>query len=275
MKTTKFIFLLAFLLTSRTLFAVKPEKINTLSLGLGLGQNSRQDLIFSPFVHHDFSMLNGTLDFSRNGRFFQQVIIGVATFDPMLQEPYNYSEHGKVKTATPHYFLYFDLDYLFGKKVKETGKTNLTLGGMFNTNTQSLNYVYGRIGSFGYFSAINLGVFGKLDFSLSDKNGFSLKLQLPALSWLARSPYLVNDDEFIENISSHSGLKTFFAFIKDGKPATWNSLQQFEIEMKYMYYFLPKWGVGIIGHYEFIHSQKPRNLFSHRSSLNISATFKF
>ncbi|MGC9353650.1 MAG: hypothetical protein ACP5D9_07415 [Mariniphaga sp.] len=275
MKTINFILLPAFLLTSTPLFAANPNKENTLSLGLGFGENSRQDLTFSPFVHHDFSLLNGAFDYSRNGRFFQQVIIGVATFDPMLQEPYNYSEHGEVKTAAPHYFLYFDLDYLFGKKVKEKGKTDLTLGGMFNTNTQSLNYVYGRIGSFGYFSAINLGVFGKLDFSPDDKNGFSLKLQLPAVSWLARSPYLVNDDEFIENISSHSGLKTFFAFIKDGNPATWDTVQQFDFELKYLFHFLPKWGIGIAGRYEFIHFQEPRNLISNRSTLNISATFKF
>ena len=146
---------------------------------------------------------------------------------------------------------------------------------MFDTNTQSLNYVYGRIGSFGYFSAINLGVFGKLDFSLNEDNRLTLKLQLPAVSWVSRSPYLVNDDEFIENISSHSGVKTFFAFIKDGKPATWNTVQQFDFEMKYLYQFLPKWGIGITGRYEFIHAQNPRNLLSHRSSLNISATFKF
>ncbi len=275
MKTTKFILLLAITLTSTRLFAVKPETGNTLSLGFGLGQNTRQDLIFSPFVHNDFSLLNGAIDYSRNGKYYQQVKIGVAIFEPMLQEPYNYMEYDEVKTATPHYFLYFDLDYLFGNKVKETGKTVFTIGGMFDTNTQSLNYVYGRIGSFGYFSAISLGVFGKLDFLISEKKRLTIKLQIPAVSWVSRSPYLVNDDEFIENISSHSGVKTFFAFIKDGKPATWNTVQQFDFELKYLYQFLPKWGIGIAGQYEFIHAQNPRNLVSQRSSVNISATFKF
>ncbi|WP_372950015.1 hypothetical protein [Mariniphaga sp.] len=275
MKTTKFILLLVFILTGTRLLAVNPAKENALSMGFGIGQNTRQDQIFSPFVHHDFSLLNGAIDYSRNGKYYQQVKIVVATFDPMLQEPYNYSEYDEVKTATPHYFLYFNLDYLFGRKVIERGKTDLTIGGMFNTDTQSLNYVYGRIGSFGYFSAINLGVFGKLDFLISEKNGLTIKLQLPAVSWVSRSPYLVNDDEFIENISSHSGVKTFFAFIKDGNPATWNTVQQFDFELKYLYQFLPKWGIGIAGQYEFIHAQKPRNLISQRSSVNISATFKF
>jgi hypothetical protein len=275
MKTAKFILFLAILFTGTRLLAVIPEKGNTLSLSLGLGQNSRQDLIFSPFIHHDFSLLKGTIDYTKIGKLFQQIKIGVATFDPMLQEPYNFSEHDEIKTATPHYFLYFDLDYLLGKKVKESGKTDLTFGGLFNSNTHSLNYVYGRIGSFGYFSALNLGVFGKLNFFLSEKNELTIKLQLPAVSWLARSPYLVNDDEYIENISSHSGIKSFFAFIKDGKPATWNTLQQFDFELKYIYYFLPKWGIGITGHYEFIHALKPRKMVSQRSSVNISATFKF
>lgn len=275
MKTTKFILLLAFISATFRLCAELPEKENTFSMNIGLGQNSRQDQVFSPFIHNNFSLLNGSVEYSRTGKFFQQVKIGMSTFDPMLQQPYNYSEHDEVKTATPHYFLYIDLDYLLGRNLKELGKINFTIGGMFNTNTQSLNYVYARIGSFGYFSALNLGVFGKFDFSFTEKNGLSFMLKLPVVSWLSRSPYLVNDDEFIENISSHSGVKTFLAFIKDGKPATWNSLQQFEIEIKYMYYFLPKWGIGLSGQYEFIHAEKPRNLFSQRSSVNIAATFKF
>lgn len=275
MKATKFILLLAFILTRTWLFAMQPEKTNTLSLGLGLGQNSRQDLVFSPFVHHDFSLLNGEIEYSKYGKFFQQVKIGLAMFDPMVQKPYNYSEYGEIKTASPHYFQYIDLGYLLGKKVNETGKTDLTIGGMFDSNTQSLNYVYGRIGSFGYFSAINLGMFGILNYFPGEKNQFTIKLQLPAVSWLSRSPYLVNDDEFIENISSHSGVKTFFAFLNDGKPATWNSVQQFDFEMKYLYYFLPNWGIGIKGSYEFIHAREPRNLVSLRSSVNISAALKF
>jgi len=275
MKTKKFILLLTFIFTGTLLFAVKPEKVRSLSLGLGLGQNSRQDLIFSPFVHHEFSLLNGTINYSIHGRFFQQVKIGIATFDPMLKEPYNYSEDGEVKTAAPHYLLYLDLDYLLGKKIKKTGKTDLTVGGMLGTNTQSLNYVYGRIGYFGYFSAINLGMFGQFGIPTQNGNGVFFKLQLPFVSWLARSPYLVNDDEFIENISSHSGIKTFFAFLKDGKPATWNTVQQVDAEVKYLFSLTSKWGMGISGAYEFTRASQPRLLNSHRTSVNVSATLKF
>lgn len=275
MKTTKFILLLALISAGNRLSAEIPEKENSITLDFGLGQNTRQDLIFSPFVHNDFSLLIGAIEYSRTGKYFQQVKIGMATFNPMLRESYNYSEHDKVKTASPHYFLYFDLDYLFGRNLKEKGKTDLTVGGMFNTNTESLNYVYGRIGSFGYFSTLNLGAFGKLDYSFSEKNGISFLLKLPFVAWLARSPYLVNDDEFIENISSHSGTKTFLAFLKDGKLATWNSVQQVDAEVKYRFNLNPKWGIGIAGTYEFLHASQPRPLNSHRTSVNISATFKF
>jgi len=76
------------------------------------------------------------------------------------------------------------------------------------------------------------------------------------ISWLARSPYLVNDDEFIENTSSHSGFKTFTSFIGDGKLVSWNSWQSFDLEIKYLSHLNKKWQLGAAYLFEFIHSDR-------------------
>jgi hypothetical protein len=140
---------------------------------------------------------------------------------------------------------------------------------------QAANFVYGRISSFGYYSAFGLGVFGRKEVSLSEKGKLSATLQFPIVTWLARSPYLVNDDEFIENISSHSGLKSFMAFIGDGGLVTWNKLQTFDLEVGYKYRLNEKFELGIAYLLEFSHANDPRNFLFYGNTLIFSGTFRF
>ncbi len=247
---------------------------NTFSLNFGPGYIVRQDLIFSPVIHKDVSILNLGLEYQRDAFYYQKLKIGFATFTPGITVPFEFSEHGESKTATPHYFTLFDLDYLIGKSISKN-ENPVILGLLFSTDIQLLDYVYGRIGNFGYFSSISFGGFVKKEFRISDKSNFSGNLQLPLISWLTRSPYLVNDDEYIENISSHSDFKSFLEFLKDGKWNTLNDLQIFNLEAKYLYEINHKWGIGAGYSFEFIHSVNPRNLLSFRNSFNLSVNLKF
>lgn len=248
---------------------------NNFSLSIGAGQFSRQDLVFSPFVHTDFTPINIGLEYTRNAKSYQNLKLRFASFNPMLTSPYEYILDGEKKVASQHFFTLIDLDYSFGKKISQTEKSNTIIGALFTTDVQMLNYTYGRIGSFGYYSTFGLGGFISKDYQINEKSQISGRLALPLLNWLSRSPYLVNDDEFIENISSHSGAKTFFAFIGDGKLATFNKLQTFDLEAEYTYQLHKKWDIGAGYLFEFIHSKEPRSLLSFRNSLFVSTTFKF
>jgi hypothetical protein len=251
------------------------EKSNTLTFKIGPGYIARQDLIFSPFIHTDFSLINIGLEYTRQSSLFQQFSLRFGSFSPMVTDPYDYSEFGEKKTAYPHSFNLVDFDYLIGTLIKKSQNSGLTAGGMFSTDIQALNYVSGRISSFGYYSAIGLGVFGRNRFDINEKGWLTATLKIPIAVWLARSPYLVNDDEFIENISSHSDLKTFKEFIADGRLATWNRVQMFDVEIKYTHVLNDKWHLGAAYQFDFIHSGRPRNLLSYRSSVNFSANFNF
>ncbi|MCK7488342.1 MAG: hypothetical protein MZU97_24735 [Bacillus subtilis] len=101
-------------------------------------------------------------------------------------------------------------------------------------------------------------------------------LQLPLIAWLARSPYLVNDDEFIENISSHSGLKNLYGFYRgwrNGSPGT--KCKRLTLELKYEYSLNERWGLSAAFQFDFVHVSQPRNLLSFRNSLDFSACYKF
>ncbi|GAA0879485.1 hypothetical protein GCM10009119_24530 [Algoriphagus jejuensis] len=248
---------------------------NKLTLSFGPSILARQDLIFSPNIHNDFSFLNFGLGYTREAKLYQTVRLNYAGFNPMVIDPYEFTEYGEFETAYPHSFNLVDLDYSLGKKVLVTEKSALTIGGMFSTNIQAMNYVYGRFSNFGYFATLGLGAFVQDKFTINEKSHLTATLQLPFVSWLSRSPYLVNDDEFIENIFSHSGFKTFMAYLGDGQLATWNKLQTFDLEAKYSYTLSERWDLSAAYAFEFIHASQPRNLLSFRNALNLSATLKF
>lgn len=248
---------------------------NSFTFSFGPGYIVRQDLIFSPFIHTDFSFLNVGLDFTRDADFYQKVSLHYGNFDPMVTAPYDFTVHGETETAYPHNFNVIEIDYLLGKTIKENKKSTLTAGGLFTSDIHAMNYVYGRISSFGYYAAFGFGIFGKNDLAISEKSKVSTTLQLPLFAWLARPPYIGIDDEFIENISSHSGFKTFASIVGDGKLVTWNRLQTVDLVIKYSYQLNEKWDVGAAYFFEFIHSSQPRSLLSFRNSINLSSTLRF
>lgn len=276
MKMNKiFALAIAGLLTMNCLAQDTISKNNMLSLNLGAAFINRQDLIFSPCIHTDFTAMNLGLEYKREAKLFQKVYFNYAYFNPMVTEPYEFTNYGEPEMAYPHNFNFIDLDYLIGKNLKETEKSTLTAGALFTANVQAMNYVYGRFSNFGYFSSFSLGVFARENFTINKKSYLTATIQLPLVAWLARSPYLVNDDEFIENISSHSGFKSFMAFIGDGELVSWGKLQSFDLEAKYSYKLNNKWELGAAYMFEFIHASQPQNLLSFRNSLNLSVNFKF
>ncbi len=267
---TLFVTLLVFIYSN----GQEQSERNSFTIKFGPEYILRQDLIFSPLIHADLSLVNLALEFQRDAFYYQKLNVGFATFNPGIIVPFEFTEHEKIKTASPHYFTFLDLDYLIGKATS-TNENPLIVGLLFSADIQLLNYVYGRIGNFGYLSSIGLGGFIKKTLRISDKSSLMGSSQLPLISWLARSPYLVNDDEYIENLSSNSDLKSFMQFQNDGKLNTLNHLQILDLEVKYLYKFSHRWGIGAGYSFNYIHSVLPRNLLSFRNSIDLSVNLKF
>lgn len=244
---------------------------HTFSIALGIGQNTRQDLIFSPMRHQDISPMVLGLSYARKKNYEQEIRLDVAQFNAGVKAPFPYRIHEEQHTADPHSFTCFGLDYTLGKGV---GKTTY-VGGLFAADLQVLNYAYGRISSFGYFSAFGLGVYVKHAFCIGKNARITGQFKLPVLAWVARSPYLVNDDEFIENTSSHKGFRIFAAFVGDGAMTTLNKMQSAHFEGKYMYKIHRKWDLGAAYSCSLLHVVEPRPLLSFRNTLSLYIHFKF
>ena len=235
-----------------------------LSLRVGPGFYDIQDQIFSPFVHHDFSILNVGLQYDWTKKKDQFVGLEFGSYNPILVPSYTYDD---TSVTYPHNFTLVNLTYGIGKKMKVKREGDeFTLGGFFEADVQAATYNYAWLGTFGYFAPFSLGVWTKYDYHITPKSKLNAKVLLPVISLLARSPYLASDDEFIENNYTHSGFDAFFEYLGDGDIKTLNRLQQVEVNLGYEHELSERWSIGGIYAFRFIHASQPLNFLSYRNT---------
>jgi hypothetical protein len=269
-KYTIFIFLLA-----PVLAFCQEEKQKQLSLTWGAGSLIRQDLIFSPMIHRDFSATHFSIGYERKKQMVHNIEVSFSSFNPSLSEG-SYFEYGEEKNLYSHSLSLVSIYYAMGRQTVVNEKFEMGAGAFFHPDIQVLNYVYGRTGPyFGYFASLGLGVFGRIEYHVNIASWLKAELRLPVLAWVARSPYLVNDDEFIENIASHNSLKTFRSFIEDGELTTLNKLQQAGLLVQYHYRFTKRVSAGAGYRFLVLHHTEPRNLLSLENFLALNVNFHF
>lgn len=251
---------------------VKAQK-NAVNLCMGPGFYARQDQTFSPFVHTDWSFLNFAASYHRKAKWEQFSGIQFGQYNPILMPSYTFDTD---KQTSPHSFTLVNVDYGLGKQLKINKEhQRFSAGGLFEADIQPSNYSYGWSSSFGYFASFSLGGWFRYEYTLDEKNRLSAKTSIPLLSLVARSPYLVNDDAFIENTYSHSGFKTFFEYLADGKIQTLNRIQQFELQLNYRRQMGQKWQLGGSYEFRFIHSALPTTFLSYRNTFFVTGTYQF
>ena len=265
----KLLYSLMIALLLMTAVQAQEEKYSQLSLAIGPASIMRQDLIFSPFVHKDLAPLAVGLRYERDKKIHQFVRLDYAGFSAGLETPYDYQFDDETETAYPHSFTFIGLDYGQGYWLGDTDKKQSLLGGSINVDIQAMNYNYGRFSFFGYYANIGLGVWYKHIFQLAERHRLTAQIELPLFSWYARSPYLINDDDFIENIYSHNGFTTFFAYLGDGQLVTWNKLQTVNTGLEYQYALSDKWTIGALWQFAFIHASEPLALTSVQNNLGV------
>jgi hypothetical protein len=245
---------------------------HSITLNIGPSHLQRQDLVFSPFIHTALSGLNGGLQLETNKKWLTRYRIQYAGFSAGLETPYNYIYEGDVKTAQPHSFTFITLGYAAGAYLGKKEINQPVLGGSLQADVQAMNYQYGRYSFFGYYSTTAASVWYQHTLPIGKKSVLSGQVQLPIVSWLARSPYLVNDDEFIENTYSHNGITTLVDLIADGDVATWDKLQRLDFDVHYCLNPSATWQFGIRYGMTFIHSTVPRQLTWIQQDLHLSIT---
>lgn len=84
--------------------------------------------------------------------------------------------------------------------------------------------------TFGYLHQLQAGMAASLQQALGKRFKVEAGIQFPLLLWVARSPYVLNDDDFIEQQSSHNALRTLAATFADGNLASPWQYSQIRLE---------------------------------------------
>lgn len=245
------------------------------SLNVGFSTIARQDQIFSPFIHSGNTFTNLGFTWEQSKRLNQFLELQFSNTAAAAGEPYDYSWHPdpEVFSTYPHNFTFLELNYGLGKSWQQ-GKATFRAGGVLENNVQALNHNPGPFSFFGYF--ISSGVAPQIGLNLpaGRKGAFDFALQTPLVSWVARSPYLVNDDEFIENTSVHNSLGTLVRFIGDGALQLPDQLQKLTLSARYQHNAGKRLDIGLAYRLQFIRHTEPLTLLSYQHQFSIRIGLK-
>lgn len=275
--TVIFSILQLLLLSEITQSQEQPErqKPNRISISAGSSSLARQDLIYSPFIHSDYSFMSLGIKYQYDNELLHNL---EANFSANQSQTNNSEDiqmgdhnHGFI----PHEFLFMNLTYGLGKAIRNSPSIEEWIGGSIKGDLQAAFYNFQLSEMFGYYIEFSLNAWYRYKYNLSDRQLLSIQAELPLVAWLARPPYLAEDDGFIENISSHNKFKTLLAFIGDGKLVTVNKLQRINLNLEYVYTISGRFSVGAEYRFTFIHSGDPKTLLSYQNNLNLTTSINF
>lgn len=253
------------------------EKSHANLAGITTGNSllARQDLIYSPFVHSDHSLLSFGLKYQREKNLYQywNIHFSVNTSNPGV--PYEMEMGDHSHGSIPHEFVFVSTTYGIGVPVIHRFQRTDWIGVALKMDLQASFYSFVLSDMFGYYIEHSVNGWYRRTYTFRDKHHLSGRVELPFVTWLARPPYLAEDDKFIENISTHNRTKMLLAFIGDGKPVTWNTLQRVNLDVEYHYPVSKRLFLGVDYRFVLIHSSEPRTLLSYHHNIHVTSSFKF
>jgi hypothetical protein len=244
-----------------------------LTVAAGASRVAHQDLTHTPLVHGGTAPLSLGVRFERLGRWRHFVAANVSAVDSRRVDPYPVLFDDHAHDTGSHAFVFFDASYGVGPRIPVPAGS-AALGAAVRLDLHATDYTYGMEKNFGYFISPSLDLWYRHEVELGPRHRASARAQAPLVAWVARSPYMVNDDRFIENIASNDPLRIALAFLADGEPAGWNRMQRLDVGLDYDVALTRRLDVGASYGLAFLRDREPRPLTSIRSSVALTASFR-
>ncbi len=277
----KITILLAALVTCLSGLRAQNESSNSLnkptnSIGIywGTGNLKKQDLNFSPFVHQSWSPVNVILNYERSGKLEQRASIRFGSYGGNTGDLFTYQLDGETNTKYGNSFTLIDLNYSLGVELIENEQWKFILGGRIRNRFHISDYDFGPAGPFGYYIPMGLDAWVNLKYNAGNKHRFDANLNLPLFSGVARSPYMGQDDGYLERISVHGDLKIFFEHVKTAEIQSWGTSQIVDLDLRYHYALNDRWELGAGYMFSMNLHSKPVKLTSYQHLFLIGTTIK-
>ena len=265
---------LSILILNTALISAQDAKLNSMRINIGIGNLQKQDLIFSPFISRDWSPLNFLLEYDHDGKLDQKVSIRFGQYFNYVGEPFSYFYRGIEYDKYPHSFSNIDLSYSLSKSFIQTNQWKISAGGRIRNRFQISSYQFGESGQSSFHLSNGLDALLNIEYK-SDRHTLQSEIALPLFSYLARSPYTGQDDQYLEEIMVHGDLKIFVEHLKSGTFQSWGKSQMLDFNLSYEFVLNEKWNLGVTYLFLMNLHSTPLRYTSIENVLYLGTTLKF
>lgn len=254
------------------------DRKNELSLRYGVQHQVRQDLLFSPLLYEGLAVPNLGLGFQRtNSNSIHQIGLTGSLYNMKSGKEFTYLDWFTLeeKEGLSSSFLNIRLNYAFLKKIWAMQKLTLWVGGNSANEIDAFFYEFGRFGTFGYTGIFSLNPTVQLNYGLFKEDQLLFQVETPVIAWVARSPFAVNDDEFIQNQSLHKTFPTLTRLMADGEIQTFNQLKTIQAQVGYKKRISSRFSLQGLYQFRYQYLKKPRSSESVQNNFQLLLNYKF
>ncbi|QMU30817.1 hypothetical protein [Adhaeribacter radiodurans] len=241
-----------------------PKKV--LGVSYGYWHQSRQDQLFSNRIYKGSAIPNLGVHYQvRKKKHKHQVEFGGQVYAlSNNQPPYSFTDgsDSQVYQTEPSTAFTVNLNYQYATRIVAFKKNQLWLGLSAENRINAAFMNYGLSTAFLYTTLSSLGPNIQVERLLSNKNLLNFQVQIPLVYWASRSPYALNDDEFIQNQQSHQTLATLVNLLGDGKVQTISAIQKVNFRANLQHQLTPKYAVTGAYQIELLRLDQPSSLRS-------------
>lgn len=248
------------------------------AVAIGYNWQQRQDLVFSPFIQKGGGPQQISLSYARHKKWQQTAQLCFAQTTAQYAPTFRYGYWGEEvewEQSVPHQFTQLDLSYALGRVVATGHRHQFSVGAALAFDLDALTYNNARAGHFGYFMALDAAVWGQWTLQMTPKDRLSARVQGVPVGWVARSPYLINDDDFIHHTASHRALRTLGNFFADGALYTLNHYQRASLTLRYDRSLKRRWAIGLIAQQHLLHHASPLSLRVLQQAVQVQVSRSF
>jgi hypothetical protein len=241
-----------------------------------VGGRARLDRVMSPLVHGAFTPFGGVFAYRWRGP--KAALTTGFEFDsvPGRSGPtWEYPIEGGTASTWPSSWVTVRIPVGWGVDVVRSDAWAVVVGGLFDARIEVLSWSYAVTWTTGYSGAFTLGPWLDVRWAPHPRWTIEASLTAPLAGWVARSPYALNDDEYIAANQSHNPIVAFGAYFADGHAAWIGTYQAVRTRMGAAYAFHDRLSITLAWRFEVLHdpSPLPVTAYAHFADVGIRARF--
>jgi hypothetical protein len=243
---------------------ISPKK--ELGIAYGYWHQSRQDHLFSNRIYKGSAIPNLQVQYAvRKKKHKHYLELGGQVYALSNNQPAYSFTHGsdsQVYQIEPSTAFTVNLNYHYAKRISTIKNYQLWAGLSAENQVNAAFMNYGISTAFLYTTLSSVGPNLQVERLLSDKSLLNFQVQVPVVYWVSRSPYALNDDEFIQNQQSHRTFATLANLLADGKLKTIAAVQKVNFKANLQHQITPKYALTGAYQLEFLKLDQPSSLRS-------------